>query len=149
MPQEQYNDQEISEIIRRAAEIEGQGQLDRAILERTAEEFGISPEAIRQAEEELRQNRETEVDRLEYLRYKKQEFVEHLVSFLAVNAFLFFIDFRKDQSLSWFWFPFLGWGIGIALHLASLYRPFSNPEMDKDFRKWAKARKRKVKGKQA
>lgn len=147
-PREQYNDQEITDILRRAAQIQGDGDLDRAILERTASELGISPEAVQQAEVEFRQNRGLEEDQREYSKHKWQEFYEHLVSYLAVNAFLFFLDFR-DGRLTWFWYPLLGWGIGMAIHWASMFRPFSNPEVDKEFNKWRKARNKRSKGKKA
>lgn len=149
-----YSNDEISEIIKIAADIEGRAELDRAILERTAEELGISPEAIRQAEEEFRKNRELEVKRQEDLveqklfkRYKWQEFYEHLASYVAVNGFLFFLDYRKDSELNWFWFPLLGWGIGMLIHFASMFRTFGNDEMDKEFVKWRRARHKRLKGK--
>lgn len=156
MNRQEYNDEEISEILRRAANIQGKEELDRAILERTAEELGISPEAVRQAEEEFQQTRVTyeeqqalKQEQKAFTRHKWQEFYEHLATYLAVNSFLFFIDYRKDHSLSWVFYPLLGWGIGMVIHLVSMFRPFENEELDKEFTKWRKARNKGQKGKTA
>lgn len=142
---ELYSDDEITEILRRAAHIDGSAELDRAILERTASELGISPEAVQQAEAEFRQGREEQEDRRAFTRHKWQEFYEHLASYFAVNGFLFFLDFAKDGSPSWFWYPFLGWGIAILIHFASMFRTFDNAEHEKEFKKWRRARKKRSK----
>ena len=46
-------------------------------------------------------------------------FYAHLVSYVAVNAFLIVINIATyDQSggIVWFFYPMLGWGIGLAIH---------------------------------
>ena len=145
MNREHYSDDEITEILRRAAHIDGSAELDRAILERTASELGISPEAVQQAEAEFRQGRVEQEERRAFTKHKWQEFYEHLASYVAVIAFLFVLDFRKDGDLSWFWYPFLGWGIGMFIHFASMFRTFDNAEHEKEFKKWRRARKKRSK----
>lgn len=43
-------------------------------------------------------------------------FLIHLTVFVAVNAFLFFINQRTTPGVSWFAFPLGGWAIGLAIH---------------------------------
>jgi hypothetical protein len=40
----------------------------------------------------------------------------HLAVYLAVNALLIVINFATSTAYLWFWWPLLGWGIGLALH---------------------------------
>jgi hypothetical protein len=47
-------------------------------------------------------------------------FYTHLVVYAAVNALLFFINSRTGSPW-WFFWPVLGWGIGIALHAFSVF----------------------------
>jgi len=57
-----------------------------------------------------------------YIRAKKRveeikEFYFNLVSFCVVMPFLIFIYFyRTPDVFQWFWFPLLGWGVGLTLH---------------------------------
>ena len=43
-------------------------------------------------------------------------FLIHLTVFVAVNAFLFFVNQRTSPGVSWFAFPLGGWGLGLAIH---------------------------------
>ncbi len=43
-------------------------------------------------------------------------FMIHFTVFVAVNAFLFFINQRTSPGVSWFAFPLGGWAIGLAIH---------------------------------
>jgi class 3 adenylate cyclase len=46
--------------------------------------------------------------------------VGHLIPFLGVNAFLFFINFRLGLHFPWFVFPLGGWGIGMLSHMVAV-----------------------------
>lgn len=66
-----------------------------------------------------------------YQRAKKQVeeikgFYGHAVSFVAVNAFLIYINLKYTPQELWFFWPVLGWGIGLVLHgmKAFNYMPF-------------------------
>ena len=43
-------------------------------------------------------------------------FYIHLGVYLTVNAMLFLIDLVASQDSVWFYWPLLGWGIGVAIH---------------------------------
>lgn len=57
-------------------------------------------------------------------------FYSHLMIFVLVNAILFVVDFLSGDSW-WFYWPLVGWGIGIAIHGFSVFRggPFG-PEWE-------------------
>ncbi|SEB53210.1 Histidine kinase [Tenacibaculum sp. MAR_2009_124] len=47
---------------------------------------------------------------------KLKEFYQNLVSYCLVIPFLIFINMRFVPQFQWFWFPMLGWGIGLLFH---------------------------------
>ncbi len=66
-----------------------------------------------------------------YLRAVKRvedikEFYSSLIAYCVVIPFLIFINFRFVPQFHWFWFPMLGWGIGLIFHgfKAFSYNPF-------------------------
>jgi hypothetical protein len=66
-----------------------------------------------------------------YQRAKKQVeeikgFYGHLISFVLVMVGLLFINLRYSPQYLWFFWPLLGWGIGLLFHgmKAFNYTPF-------------------------
>lgn len=54
-----------------------------------------------------------------------RDFFEHLAAYVFVNIGLFFLDLVTGDGLNWFIFPLIGWGIGLAIHGASVFfKPF-------------------------
>ena len=43
-------------------------------------------------------------------------FYIHLITYLAVNPFLIFINYMTYWDYQWFWYSLIGWGIGLAAH---------------------------------
>lgn len=62
-----------------------------------------------------------------YVRARKRveelkEFYYSLISYCLVIPFLVFIWFRyTPDTIQWFWFPMLGWGMGLAFHAYKVY----------------------------
>jgi len=62
-----------------------------------------------------------------YVRARKRveemkEFYYSLISYCIVIPFLIFIWFRyTPNAIQWFWFPMLGWGMGLAFHAYKVY----------------------------
>ncbi|WP_299334641.1 histidine kinase [uncultured Psychroserpens sp.] len=62
-----------------------------------------------------------------YVRARKRveemkEFYYGLISYCLVIPFLIFIWYRyTPNTIQWFWFPMLGWGMGIAFHAYKVY----------------------------
>lgn len=56
-----------------------------------------------------------------YIQARKQldelkGFYYHLITYILVIPFLIFINYKTYWDFHWFWFPILGWGIGLAFH---------------------------------
>jgi len=47
---------------------------------------------------------------------EKSGFPAHLVVYLLINAMLIAINFIYSPKAIWFFYPLIGWGIGISLH---------------------------------
>ena len=47
---------------------------------------------------------------------KLKEFYQNLLSYCLVIPFLIFINLKFSPEFSWFWFPMIGWGIGLIFH---------------------------------
>ena len=62
-----------------------------------------------------------------YVRARKRveelkEFYYSLISYCFVIPFLIFIWYRyTPYTIQWFWFPMLGWGLGLAFHAYKVY----------------------------
>ena len=48
-------------------------------------------------------------------------FYNHLLVYVVVNTFLFAIDYLGGAEDWWFYWPLLGWGIGVAVHGINVY----------------------------
>ncbi|MGV7105593.1 2TM domain-containing protein [Flavobacterium sp. U410] len=68
----------------------------------------------------IMQTIETYNEDMAYIRAKDRvkkikEFYSSLISYCIVIPFLFFINY-KTSDFQWFWFPALGWGMGLVFH---------------------------------
>ena len=66
------------------------------------------------------------MDEEEYKRAKKRVealkgFYIHLGVYVLVNLFLFLLNIITAPDHLWFFWPLLGWGIGVVLHAASTF----------------------------
>ncbi|MGZ0017780.1 histidine kinase [Yeosuana sp. AK3] len=61
-----------------------------------------------------------------YIRARKhvddlKEFYYGILSYFIVIPFLIFINYKTYWEFQWFWFPMIGWGIGIAINAFKVY----------------------------
>jgi len=63
-----------------------------------------------------------------------KSFYANLISYCLVIPFLIFINLRTAPGYHWFWFPMLGWGIGLASHALQVFGIGKNWE-DKQIQK--------------
>lgn len=145
---EHYSDQEAEEILRVASAKSNTDGLSRQRLFDTAAELGITPEQVIAAEEEVLVRRELDGYRAEYRKEQRGEFASHLVTYLAVNAFLAFIYFMKG-GLGIFWPGIVmgGWGIGIVSHAMGTFNTKSE-EYRVGFEKWVEKKQKKQRRKE-
>lgn len=138
-----YEEAEVNDILRRAMAIDAtQGKHGRDLLEVTAQELGISPEALALAEEEHQREYVRQQEMNEFIQHRRKGFWEHLTTYVLVNIFLVFLNlwnFDKDDHY-WFVYPLLGWGIfGVLTHALSVFT--RGTDFDKEFAKWREERK--------
>jgi hypothetical protein len=51
----------------------------------------------------------------------KLGFRSHLLAYAIINAGLFLINFLTSPGHWWFYWPMIGWGVGLAAHAAVVY----------------------------
>lgn len=142
-------DDDVEEILRLAIRQSGASSDElRQRLEQSAQELGISPEQLAAAEAQYRAEQEALIakdqaiasEKEDYARYRRSqrdELLQHIAAYVAVNGFLAFIDIRGGNGLSWAFWPMLGWGIGVFCHIAAYLFPNTDDGL-KGFRKWRK-----------
>lgn len=52
---------------------------------------------------------------------KKKEFFQHFTSYIAVGTFLFALNVATSFGDWWFYFPMMGWGIGLTIHYFTVF----------------------------
>lgn len=127
---------------RQARAVGGSTSVSRARLEAMAAELDISPETL---EEVLAEREESATDaalRAAYIAERRGTIVPHLVPYVSVCAMLFVIWFVTGGGHPWFIYPMMGWGIGMASHVASVY-PTSGTAFEAGFEEYKKRAERR------
>ena len=68
---------------------------------------------------------ETRAGRAARRLFRDQGFLIHFAAYVAVNALLIVINLVTTPGKYWFWWPLLGWGLGIAGHAFAVLRRLS------------------------
>jgi len=55
-------------------------------------------------------------------------FYYSLISYIVVIPFLAFVNYQTSWSYQWFWWPMLGWGIGLVIQAFKTFGYSSNWE---------------------
>ncbi|WP_298496922.1 2TM domain-containing protein [uncultured Algibacter sp.] len=50
-----------------------------------------------------------------------KDFYQHLLSYCLFIPFIIFINYRTYWDYKWFWYPLIGWGIGVAIHAFCIF----------------------------
>ncbi|MFQ3679402.1 MAG: 2TM domain-containing protein [Pseudanabaenaceae cyanobacterium] len=137
MEPETYSDQEVQEILQRALARRTQrgDRLSRDQVQAIAAELGVSAAEYERAEQEWQAQRQTQRLAAQFATHKRQRFQDGLIRFGIVNAFLMALNFWMQHRLSWAMYPFLVWGLGIALDAWVTFNP-QNPTYQKQFADW-------------
>ena len=72
----------------------------------------------------MKEQQKNEQDKYERARKRVDElksFYSHLFVYLAVNAGLFLLNILTSPRHLWFYWPLIGWGIGLAIHGLSVF----------------------------
>lgn len=133
--QQRFEEGDQEEILRRALAIDAsQKALDRQAMVEAARELGISDGALEQAEEQWLKEKEERVHFREFVAQQRAGWIANLVAYLAMTAVFFILDFR-DGRLSWFYWPTIGWGIGVFFHTMGVLNTKSEA-FQMEFRQW-------------
>jgi 2TM domain-containing protein len=138
---EHNDDDELSEILRRAVRKEGRDNVDlHQRLLAAADELGISHQAVAEAESEYRQESTRQHDIALYTKETRGAFRYHLGIYAIINVFMVALNlmtFHDDHEI---WFPYvlLSWGIGLAVHAFIALR--KTDWDDEEFQKWRRER---------
>ena len=52
---------------------------------------------------------------------KKREFYQHFSTYLVISGFLFVLNAVTSFGNWWFYWPMMGWGIGVAFHYFDVF----------------------------
>lgn len=119
---QQYDNDEVSRIIRRALKITNEDRISHRDLMETAGQIGLDPLIVETAIKEEQRAFEKERIRKAALSRRKAGFQWHLWSYLVVNAALLLTN-KLAPGPWWFHWSVLGWGIGLAFHFKAVYFP--------------------------
>lgn len=97
-------------------------------------ELGIPPQDLAEAARHLATERDMEQARKKWLARQRMDLRQHVVSYIIVNGFLFFVNLVSSPHHWWFYWSLLGWGMGLAFHVHSTLYPDPR-EVDKGARK--------------
>lgn len=143
------SEEDVEEILRLAIRHPSETTTDlRQRLQQTAAELGISPEAIARAESQYFQGKTIKDELKEYDEERRRAARMHIISYVAVNLGLLGINVATELGSGsfelWALYPMLGWGIGLMIHLGSVY--FTKPSVtDDEFLEWRRKRNRALK----
>jgi hypothetical protein len=125
---EVYTHEEVDEILKRALERQqaSASGVRRDELVDAAGEVGIDAAdvdaAIREVEAERRVDKKAVVDVSADRKRELFAFYRHLGIYLVVNAALFLMDMVSTGG-HWFYWPLIGWGIGVGAHAVNVLFP--------------------------
>ena len=109
-----FNSEEVSAIIRRALTSKsGHDEVDYDDLVEIARQSGISPAKLEAALREEAELGEYEKAREEWMRTRRQHFMEHFRAYVIVNGALILMNLMT-WGYPWAIWPIVGWGIGLA-----------------------------------
>lgn len=142
-----YTQEEVALILSRALEVQHSGGLTHQELLEAAREVGIDRSAVETAAREVAERRADELEIAEERRLARRNFYRSVAVYLLVNAFLFAIDLLTGEGW-WFYWPLLGWGLGVALQGLRVAFPREIPiEKRRARRAKEQARRRKLEAK--
>jgi hypothetical protein len=133
---EHSEDDEMTEILRRAVRKEGGSGDLRARLHAAADELGISHAAVAEAEAEYRMEAGRKRQLAIYNKERRRGIKNHLITYAAVNLGMIGVNamtFPEDHEI---WFPYilLLWGIALGIHAFIAVQKADWD--DEEFQKW-------------
>ncbi|HEY3415202.1 MAG TPA: 2TM domain-containing protein [Armatimonadota bacterium] len=133
-----YTQEEANEILRRAVErAPMKDEMSREQLEAVAAEIGVSPEALRKAEDDWHAERSDKEERLAYASLKRLGFYKHLAAYVLFTLMIAYVTGAEndpDGMIPTVVIALL-WGIGIVCHGLSAFNTTS-AQFDAGYTHW-------------
>lgn len=108
----------------------------KVLIEETKNQFSVSVPILTKQISAMEENTQT-ISEDQYLKAQKKVgdikgFYGNLTSCVVVNTGLLILNLITSPSHLWFFYPLLGWGIGVAIHGMSVfnYMPFLNRDWE-------------------
>lgn len=126
-----YSDEEARAIFERALELDtktsSQGLRHEELLA-AAREVGLSDATVEKAIDEMTLARAAGAARAAIIERRRRGFKNHLVPFLAINGFLFLLNWIFSPWIWWALLPLLFWGLGLFFHAWSAFSSYIKPK---------------------
>lgn len=139
-----YHHEDIQQILHLAIARQADGEdseFSRSQLLEIADELGISPAALQQAEKEWQEQKHISLRHQEFDLYRRQQFKHKSGKYLIVSGFFFAIDFLSGGlgTISWSLYVLVSSGSLIALNAWKVYQ--TKGEMyEQAFERWERKR---------
>lgn len=66
------------------------------------------------------------------IKREKKGFLAHITAYILVNIMLMAINFTYTPETTWFFYPLIGWGIGVVFHYLNATRWIKNELKEKE-----------------
>ncbi len=111
-----YSSDDVQKILQLAMAHKQEETFSSKQLSEMAVELGISPELLKTAEQEWSIQAKSCKQQQARREIMRRGFKAHLISFLAVNAFLVVLNLATTPRDFWAIYPISGWGLGLFMH---------------------------------
>jgi hypothetical protein len=116
-----FRSEDVQQILQRAMAEKQQENFSEQQLQEMAAELGIPFVTLQTAQQEWQREKEIIKRRQASKSYRQQQIKAHLISYLVINVFLIVLNLVTSPNYFWAIYPLLGWGLGLGLHIASVY----------------------------
>ena len=117
-----YSNEDVQQILQQAVLISQEDGISRQQLFEIATELGLSVEILQQAEQSWLSQRVDVQKRTRQRARQRFGFQLHFIPYLFVSTLLVIINLSSTPGYFWSIYPILGWGLGVAIHGACVYR---------------------------
>ncbi len=135
-----YRQEDIQAILQIAIARQAMsGEFTRSQLQEIAEDLGISPDILYQAEREWVAEQQLLSERELFKVYRERRSRQKVFKFLIVNASLLLLDWVTGGGLSWSLILLLLWGSGLTLNIWRASQ-VEGDEFERSFQIWRRKR---------
>jgi hypothetical protein len=133
---ESYSQEDVQQILQLAiAKRAIDGDFSRVQLLEMADELGISPETLQQAESQWLAKQDEFKERQKFDVYRRNQLKQNFVRYLIVNVFLILLNLVLFKSANFGLTIALVWGLILALKTWKTYE-MNSEEYEASFNKW-------------